>query len=438
MNRLKKSVFICLILFFSSFIFLNSQDLNEIVKTGNFKIIIETLDNYYDKEKILKEIFKNRDKYKKPDYEYFLRSLILRYGLPEIYVSFFKKDMIFENEYMIFLKYFKEKNDLEKYLEYILKFDDEKNIDYKKITAQFSFENINKLLYERLSNRSKLKLFVTARLLVQTGKDIYAKELVDFSQEDILKIFDSDILNLQEKIKIVKFFDAKKVNTKLFSEEIHLLSFYDLENDYSSLLEGTVYEKTYKSFRSVLKGEKTVLFEGDSLFYPLSLIFLRDDENFNLFMKGKKNTNNVYLNYLYFLRYLLNSDEKNLKTYLSKMLSSKVDMFVKINCVNLYILSKKIPDGQFFFYYFQNDSENLRPFILTVGRKTFLYYKMLLEEGKIEEAKKFKQESFEDFELISDILLFEIKKGIIEKEDVEKYLKKYGKTPLKGLLLEYL
>lgn len=436
MNRLKK--FILLYLLFFNLFLLNSKDFNETVKTGNFKIILETLDTSDDKEKILKEIFKYRDKYKKPDYEYFLRSLILRDGLPEIYVSFFKKDMIFENEYMIFLKYFKGKDDQEKYFEYILKFDDEKNLDYKKITAQFSYENINKLLYERLSNRSRLKLFVTARMLIQTGEDIYARELVDYDDQDILKIFDSGILNLQEKIKIVKFFDSKRINKRLFSEEIHILSFYDLENDYSSLLEGTVYEKPYKSFRSVLKGEKTVLFEDDSLFYPLSLIFLRDDENFNLFMKSRKNINSVYLNYLNFLNSLLNSDEKNLKNSLSKVLSSKVDMFVKINCANLYILSKKISDGQFFFYYFQNDSENLKPFILTVGRKSFLYYKMLLEENKVEEAKKFKEESFENFELISDILLFEIKKGIIKKEDVEIYLKKYGKTPLKGLLLEYL
>ncbi|MEO0288379.1 MAG: hypothetical protein ABIN00_01910 [candidate division WOR-3 bacterium] len=434
MNRLK----IVLILLLFNFLILNSEDLNEIVKTGNFKIILETLDTSDDKEKVLKEVFKNRDKYKKPDYEYFLRSLILRDGLPEIYISFFKKDMIFENEYMIFLKYFKEKNDRERYLDYIVKFDDEKNLDYKKISAQFSYESINKLLYERLSHGSKLKLFVISRLLLQTGADFYAKQLVDFGDQDILEVFDSGILNLQEKIKIVKFFDSKKVNRKLFSEEIHILSFYDIENDYSSLLEGTVYEKSYKSFRSILKGEKPVLFEYDSLFYPLSLIFLRDNEKFNLFMNSKKNTNSVYLNYLNFLRSLLNSDEKSLKNSLSKLLSSKDDLFIKINCANLYILSKKIPDGQFFFYYFQNDHENLRPFILTVGKKTFLYYKMLLEEGKFEEAKKFKEESFEDFELISDILLFEVKKGIIRKEDVELYLKKYGKTPLKGLFLEYL
>ncbi|MEJ5307304.1 MAG: hypothetical protein WHT27_03280 [candidate division WOR-3 bacterium] len=435
MNRLKT---IFLILIFFNFLFLNSENLTEIVKTGNFKIILETLDTSNDKEKVLKEIFKNRDKYKKSDYEYFLRSLILRDGMPEIYVSFFRKDMIFENEYMIFLKYFKEKDDQEKYLEYILRFVDEKNLDYKKITAQFSFENINKILYERLSNKSELKLFVTARLLIQTGEDIYAKELVDFPQEDILKIFDSGILTLKEKIKVVKFLDSKRVNKKLFSEDIHVLSFYDLENDYSSLLEGTVYEKSYKDFRRILRGERPETIENDSLFYPLSLIFLGDNENFKIFMNSKKNTKSEYLNYLNFLRSLLNSDEKDLKDYLSKLLSSKIDIFVRINCANLYILSKKIPDGQFFIYYFQNDSEKLRPFIVTVGKKTFLYYKMLLEDGRVEEAKQFKQESFEDFELISDILLFEVKKGIIKKEDIEMYLKKYGKTPLKGLLLEYL
>lgn len=434
MNRLKT----VLILLIFNFLILNSKDLNEIVKTGNFKIIIETLDTSNNKEKVLKEIFKYRDKYKKSDYEYFLRNLIVRDGLPETYVSFFKKNVIFENEYMIFLKYFKEKNDQERYFEYILKFDDEKNLDYKKISAQFSSENIDKLLYERISKKSELKLFITTRLLVKTNKDFYAKELVDFPDQDILKIFDSGILNFKEKIKVVSFFDSKKINRKLFSEEIHILSFYDLEKDYTSLIEGTVYEKAYKDFRRILKGEKFNLSESDSLFYPLSLVLLRDDENFNLFMNRKKDTKEVYLNYLYFLNSLLNSDEKNLKNYLSNLLSSKIDIFVKINCANLYMLSKKISDGQFFFYYFENNYEKLRPFIVTVGRRSFLYYSMLIEEGNFEEAKKFKQESFEDMELISDILLFEIKKGIIEKEDVEKYLKKYGKTPLKGLLLEYL
>ncbi|HAF07675.1 MAG: hypothetical protein QME48_01940 [bacterium] len=438
MNRVKKLLFFLLTVITLTPFYLGFESLDGIVKSGNFKIILEEIDSSENKEKILKLVFKHREKFKKPDYEYFLRSLILREGLPEIYLNFFKKDVIFENEYIIFLKYFRDKNDLEGYIKYILRFDDEKNLDYKKITAQLASEGLDRTIYERCLTKSKLKLFVTARLFTSTNDDIYAKKLLDFDQRYILEIFDSDILNLKNKIKLVNLLDLKKIDKKLFYDEIYHISFYDLENDYTEFLKGSKFYIPYESFRKIFKGEVNDRNLNDTLFYPLYLIFKRDNQSFLNCMKGKKDSRDGNVYYLYFLYYLLNSDQKNLKEQLSKLLSSNMDIFVKIKCTNLYMLSKKISDGQFFFYYFANDYENMRPFILTVGKRSYLYYKTLIDEGRLEEAERFKENSFDDMELISEILLFEIKNGIIKKYDVEKYLKKYPKSPFKTLFINYL
>jgi len=438
MNKAKGFLFLLLTLITLTPFYISSESLDKTVKNGNFKIILEDLDSSYDKEKILKLVFKYRGNFKKADYEYFLRSLILRDGLPEIYLSYFKKDVIFENEYIIFLKYFRDKNDLESYINYILRFDDERNLDYKKITAQMSSEGIEKMINQRCFTKSRLKLFILARLFSSTNDEIYAKSLLDFDQKYILEILESNILTLKNKIKLVNLLDLKRIDKKLFYNEVYTLSFYDLENDYSDFLKGSQFYLPYESFRKILKGENVNQNFNDTLFYPLYLIFKMDDQNFLNYMKEKKNSKDGKVYYLYFLYYLLNSDEKNLKEQLSKLLSSNIDIYVKVNCTSLFMLSKKISDGQFFFYYFAKDYEKMKPFILTIGKKSYLYYKTFLDEGRLDEAKIFKDRSFDDMELISEILLFEIKNGIIKEDDVKMYLEKYPKSPFRNLFIMYL
>lgn len=436
MNGKKKIIFIFLLLL--SFICLVTKGIEEIIKDGNFKIILEELDGSSKKESILKVIFLNRESFKKPDYEYFLRSLITKDGIVEIYLSFFKKNQIKENEYIIFLKYFKDKNDKNLYYDYIVRFSDEKNLDYKKMSAQFAAENILEDLYGLLPDPNRLKIYIAARLLYKTGKDEFSKYISKSGKEYILDIFKSGILSMQNKILVLKNVKNKNVIGNKLSDDIFKISFYDFKTDYTDFFKNSKYEFSYKNFRKVFKGEEVYLSKEDSFFYPLTLLFFNGFSDLKIFLEKDKMLDPERKIYVSFLLNLFLSDEEKSLDNLIKLLSSGVDDFVKLSAVEIYLVSKKINDGKFLQYYLMGDKENMKPFIKGVGKNSIFYYEMLVEKKKFDEVKFFKSKNFENEALMTQILVYDIKNGIVDRDDIENFLKKYQKSPFKNLFIKYL
>jgi|GEM_PF-7098212 len=436
MNRNKKIIFIFFL--FLSFIGLLAKGIEEIVKDGDFKIILKELDASSKKDNILKIIFLNRESFKKPDYEYFLRNLIKRDGVVEIYLSLFKKDRIKENEYIIFLKYFKDKNDKKLYYDYIVRFSDEKNLDYKKLSAQFAAESRLEDLYELLPNHNRLKVYIAARLLYKTGKEEFSKYISKSGKENILDIFESGILSMQNKILILENAKNKNVIDNKLSEDIFKISFYDFKKDYTEFLKNSKYEFSYRNFRKVFKSEETYLSREDSYFYPLTLLFLNNFNDLKIFLEKDKMIDLERKIYISFLLNLFLSDEERSFDNLIKLLSSGVDDFVKLSALEFYLVSKKINDGKFLQYYLMGDRENMKPFIKSIGKNSIFYYEMLVEEKRFDEIKLFKFKNFENEALMTQILVYDIKNGMVDKYDIEEFLKKYQKSPFKNLFIKYL